>query len=77
MKRNEVTEAKNLSLGDRFYKQADKQKRVLEIVAGEAKVTQYQTYSVFAKEADKPLKKHVYSLKSNTKVVYLRSAQTN
>jgi hypothetical protein len=69
MKRNEVTTAGSLKMGDRFYKQADSKKTVLEIVAGDKKVTNYQTYSVFARE---PHKKHGDPMKSNTKVVFLR-----
>ena len=69
MNRNEVTEVKNLILGDRFYKQNDAKKTVLEIAEGEAKVTIFQTYKVFAKT---PGAKYAAPMKSNTPVVFLR-----
>ncbi|WP_295674620.1 hypothetical protein [uncultured Mucilaginibacter sp.] len=69
MTRNEVTEVKNLVMGDRFYKQNDAKKTVLEIAEGEAKVTKYQTYKVFAKI---PGAKYADPMKSSTMVVFLR-----
>ena len=71
MERNEITEIKNLLLGDRFYKLKDKGKTVFEKVDAKAKTTQYQTYSHFAKVSGE---KFPQSFKSETAVVFLRSA---
>ncbi|RKR83213.1 hypothetical protein BDD43_3415 [Mucilaginibacter gracilis] len=65
MKRNEITEAKHLKLGDRFYKQSDAKKTVLELVAGKPD----KTHNVFARE---PHKRYPEPLKRDTKVVFLR-----
>lgn len=72
MKRNELTEAKNLLVGDRFYKANDKAKAVWEIVKHEEKKTAYQTYTVFAV---RPGNKFPEALKANTSVVFLRHVE--
>jgi len=74
MQRNEVTTAGELSIGDVFYKLKDKAKKPYEKVEGEAKVTEYATYSVNARRHGQ---KHTDSMKSNTQVVFLRSVSAN
>lgn len=71
MERNTVTEVKHLLPGDRFYKQKDKSKKVYEKVEEKPKETQYQTYKHFAKV---PGQKFAIPFKSDTMVVFLRSA---
>ena len=71
MERNEITEIKNLALGDRFYKLKDKSKKVFEKVEAKTKTTQYQTYKDFAKVRGE---KFPQPFKSETAVVFLRSA---
>lgn len=70
MKRNEVTTAGSLAIGDVFYKLNDKAKVKYTKVVGEVKKTQYATYSVSARKHGS---KFSDSMKSNTQVVYLRS----
>jgi len=74
MQRNQVTTAGELSIGDTFYKQSDKSKKVFEIVAGKVKQTQYATYGVNARRCGS---KHAESMKNNTAVVFLRNISGN
>ncbi|WP_442795334.1 hypothetical protein [Pelobium manganitolerans] len=71
MERNQITEIKNLAPGDRFYKLTDKTKKVYQKVQAKTKTTQYQTYSHFATARGE---KFPQPFKSNTAVVFLRSA---
>lgn len=71
MKRNEVTAIKNLQVGDVFYKHNDKSKTVFELVPGEVKTTQYQTYSFFGLK--RGAMRFPDTFKGDTVVVYLRS----
>lgn len=82
MQRNQRTAVSRLNIGDRFYKQADKSKKVYQMVEGEKKQTQYQTYRYWCCDAsiiDSPnmtelMKASRYSaIKGDTVVVYLRS----
>ena len=81
MKRNELTTAERLKIGDRFYKLADKQKKVFEKVDCDVKTTQYRTYKHFCIEASilessthwSHKKRYVVGISSDTQVVYLRS----
>lgn len=70
MKRNEITTAGALNVGDVFYKLNDKAKVKYTKVVGEVKRTQYATYSVSARKHGS---KFSDAMKSNTEVVFLRS----
>ncbi|SDG31913.1 hypothetical protein SAMN05421827_105121 [Pedobacter terrae] len=69
MKRNELTTAGALAIGDTFYKASDKTKKVFERITGEAKVTDFATYNVTARKHGS---KFPEAMKSNTAVVFLR-----
>jgi len=85
MERNQRTIVANLSIGDRFYKLADKSKKVFQMVEAEKKQTQYQTYKYWCCEATimdsahltEQMKMNRFSaIKGDTSVVYLRSVNT-
>lgn len=83
MKKNEVTTADNLQIGDRFYFLNDKNKVVWEMVEHEKKVTNYQTYSNWCipasvsdgRGSETFKAAYVKPIRKETKVVYLRSKE--
>lgn len=70
MKRNEVTEIRDLQNGDRFYKVGDKHKTVFEKIEHETKMTKYQTYSHWGCVDGSNFPQ---AFKSDTQVVFLRN----
>ena len=74
MERNTQTEAKNLRIGDRFYKVTDKGKKVWEMAAHESKQTKYRTYNYWCKgDTDK----FPSPINHDTQVIFLRHAGSN
>ena len=71
MERNTLTFAKNLQIGDRFYKATDRQKTVLQMIPGETKVTFYTTYDLWCRSDTDHRPK---AIKSDTQVIFLRHA---
>lgn len=69
MKRNELTIAGALAIGDTFYKASDKTKKVFERIEGETKQSAFAMYNV---TAHKHGSKVPEAMKSNTAVVFLR-----
>lgn len=51
MRRYQVTQASSLKIGDRFYKQNDRAKKVLVMVSGDPKSTKYRTYKHWCLDA--------------------------
>lgn len=82
MEAKTITTAGSLQIGDRFYKQVDKKKKVFQMVEGDQKQTQYRTYKLFCCPADimdntymtDALKRRQYAaILKDTAVVFLRS----
>ncbi len=64
-----ATIARNLKVGDRFYKAKDRNKSVLEMVPHETKKTIYQTYKFWC-QGD--YDKHPTPINGDTPVIFLR-----
>lgn len=84
MERNTLTTANLLQLGDRFYKQNDKHKKVLVVVDHKAKQTHWQTYKHWCipasiydrKHKQEVIERYATPVKANTQVIFLRHAES-
>lgn len=77
MERNTITTMRELKIGDRFYKAADKKKTVYERVEHETTKTKYQTYQYWDLEGSLLLKatnleRYAKAITGSTEVVFLR-----
>ena len=69
MKPKTATTARNLQIGDRFYKAKDRDKKVLEMVPHDTKKTYFQTYKFWC-QGD--YDKHPTPINGDTPVIFLR-----
>ena len=84
MERNTLTAADKLQVGDRFYKQNDKHKKVLVIVDHKAKQTHWQTYKHWCIPASiydiarkqEVIDRYATPIKKDTAVIFLRHCES-
>lgn len=85
MERNTMTIAGCLQAGDRFYKAADKEKKVFQMIQHKTTVTQWQTYKYWCLPAgiadrnpnENTVARFAEAIKRDTQVVFLRNINNN